>query len=195
MFGLGIWEWIIILIIFSLIQIIVFFIIVGYAIYKKLRGATIEEIEMAKRINRGQGNVSQSAHQTNKDTEDTKIQPLIIITTIIYALQAAPIIFFGITYIIAVIINYVKKDDVKGTWLESHFRWQRNTFWYSLLWAIIVFILAIGISITGAFLNIVALERGLAIFVVFIFIADGIWVIYRIVKGWLNLSDKKKMYA
>lgn len=205
MFGLGIVECIITLIIVSLIQIIVFFIIVGYAIYKKLRGATIEEIEMAKRINKGQGNVSQSAHQTNKDTEDTKLQPLFIITTIIYALQAAPFVLLGITYIVAIIINYVKKGDVKGTWLESHFTWQRNTFWYSLLWAIIgtittgfflemVVLLMMRLSIigdiTGSFLNNIG-----GILVVFVFIADVIWAIYRVVKGWLNLNDKKKMYA
>ncbi len=117
-----------------------------------------------------QESVSQAAPQTEKDRE------LIKITTIIYALQAASFIF-GITYIVAVIINYVKKDDVKGTWLESHFTWQRRTFWYSLLWGIIGAILAF--FVIG----------------IFVLIADGIWVIYRIVKGWLNLSDKKKMYV
>ena len=55
-----------------------------------------------------QESASQSVHQTDKE------QSLVKITTLVYALQAASIIF-GITYIIAVIINYVKKDDVKGT--------------------------------------------------------------------------------
>ncbi len=114
--------------------------------------------------------VSQAAPQTEKDRE------LIRITTIVYALQAASFIF-GITYIVAVIINYVKKDDVKGTWLESHFTWQIKTFWYSLLFGIIG-------AITAFF-----------VIGIFILIADGIWVIYRIVKGWLNLSERKKMYA
>ena len=117
-----------------------------------------------------QESASQSVQQTDKE------QSLVKITTLVYALQAASFIF-GITYIIAVIINYVKKDDVKGTWLETHFTWQIKTFWYSLLFGIIGAIVAF--FVIG----------------IFILIADGIWVIYRIVKGWLNLSDKKKMYA
>lgn len=106
---------------------------------------------------------------------DTVAQPLINITTVVYALQAASFLVF-ITYIIAIIINYVKRDDVKGTWLESHFTWQIKTFWYSLLWALIgalTFILVIGY---------------------FILIADAIWVIYRVAKGWLRLIDRKAMY-
>ncbi len=98
------------------------------------------------------------------------------IGVVVYALQAASFLL-GITFIVAVIINYVKRDDVKGTLLESHFRWQIRTFWFSFLWVIIgamTFIFVIGY---------------------FILIADAIWVIYRIVKGWLRLSDNKEMYA
>ena len=51
----------------------------------------------------------------------------------IYILQALGFVFI-VTPILAVIINYVKDDDVKGSWLESHFRWQKNTFWYGIVW-------------------------------------------------------------
>ncbi|MEO7558195.1 MAG: hypothetical protein ABIT92_03630 [Gammaproteobacteria bacterium] len=98
------------------------------------------------------------------------------ITTVVYALQAVSF-FFVITFIVAVIINYVKRDDVRGTWLESHFRWQIRTFWYGLLWSIlggITFLLIIGY---------------------FILIADAIWIIYRIAKGWLRLVEKKPLYT
>ena len=97
------------------------------------------------------------------------------ITTIIYALQDLSF-FFGISLFAAIIINYVKRDDVRGTWLESHFRWQIRTFWFSLLW-----------SVVGA----VSL-----IFVIgyFILIADMLWLIYRIAKGWLNLANGQQMY-
>lgn len=98
------------------------------------------------------------------------------ITTVVYALQAVSF-FFVITFIVAVIINYVKRDDVRGTWLESHFRWQIRTFWYGLLWSIlggITFFLIIGY---------------------FILIADAIWIIYRIAKGWLRLVEKKPLYT
>ena len=98
------------------------------------------------------------------------------ITMVIYALYAASFVV-GITAIVAIIMNYVKKEDVAGTFLESHFRWQIRTFWFALLWGAIggiTFIVIIGW---------------------FVLIADGIWVIYRIVKGWLRLNDGKAMYT
>ena len=55
------------------------------------------------------------------------------ITTLVYALQAASFLI-GITFLVAVIINYVKQPDVRGTLYESHFRWQIRTFWFSILW-------------------------------------------------------------
>ena len=94
------------------------------------------------------------------------------LTTAVYALQAVGF-FVQITWIVAVVINYVKLDEVKGSWLESHFRWQIRTFWWGLLWAaigVITFLIVIGWLIL---------------------IADGIWLIYRIVKGWLSLNDGK----
>ena len=97
------------------------------------------------------------------------------ITILVYALQALSF-FFGITYLIAVVIDYVKRDDARGTWLESHFRWQIRTFWFSLLWS------AIGI------VTLIILIGWVILF------ADAVWVIYRIVKGWLNLNDGKEMY-
>jgi uncharacterized membrane protein len=75
-----------------------------------------------------------------------------------------------------VIINYVKRDDVKGTWLESHFRWQIRTFWFVLLWSVI------------GFVTTVILVGYVILFV------NAIWLIYRIAKGWLNLRDEKKPY-
>lgn len=98
------------------------------------------------------------------------------VTTVIYALQAASFLF-GPLMIVAVVINYVKKSEVAGTWLESHFRWQIRTFWFSFLWLIIG---AIGVYF---------------IIGIPILIASAIWVIYRIVKGWLDLNDGKEMYT
>ena len=81
--------------------------------------------------------------------------------------------------IIAVVLNYAKRSDVRGTYLESHFSWQIRTFWYAFAWVLIGVILAvtlIGIPISFA-----------------IFFATGIWVLYRIVRGWLALLDRKHM--
>ena len=100
------------------------------------------------------------------------------LTTVIYALQAAgAIVPLVIPWVVAVVLNYVRKDEVAGTWLESHFRWQIRTFWFGLLWIVIGGILAL--AVVG--------------FVV-LFIA-WIWMIYRIVKGWLNLAENKPVPA
>jgi uncharacterized membrane protein len=58
------------------------------------------------------------------------------LTTVVYALQAAGFLVV-ITWIVAVVIDYVKRDEAKGTWLESHFSWQIRTFWWGLLWAVL----------------------------------------------------------
>lgn len=98
------------------------------------------------------------------------------ITTIIYALYLASLIA-GFTWLIAIVMNYIKKDDVAGTWLESHFRWQIRTFWFSLLWAFV------GAVTTLVFIGWLVL------------FANLIWFIYRNVLGWLRLSENKPMYA
>ena len=81
--------------------------------------------------------------------------------------------------IIAVIINYVKRPDVRGTYLETHFSWQIRTFWYALLWVVIMFILVFTvIGIPLAWL---------------IGVVVGLWVLYRIIRGWLALVDGRPM--
>jgi len=94
--------------------------------------------------------------------------------TVVYALQAAGF-FVGITWIAAIVIDYVKRDDARGTWLESHYRWQIRTFWWGLLWAIIG-------SIT------VLLLVGWVVLAV-----TAIWIVYRIAKGWLYLSENRPL--
>jgi uncharacterized membrane protein len=88
---------------------------------------------------------------------------------------------FGWPSIIAVIINYVKRGDARGTWLESHYSWQIRTFWWALLWAIIISI----VSFPLAFLLI-----GLVTWPVGMFIL-GIWSIYRIAIGWSRLTSRR----
>ena len=88
---------------------------------------------------------------------------------------------FGWPSIIAVIINYVKRGDARGTWLASHFEWQIKTFWYAVAASILI-------AICGALLAIVLI--GFAIWAIGFF-ALGIWAIYRIAKGWLRLRDRQ----
>lgn len=99
------------------------------------------------------------------------------LTAVIYGLYAASF-FFGITGIIAIMINYIKKNDVVGTYLESHYQWQIRTFWEGLIYVLIGFVMIFsGIWVAGMPLIIFA----------------GIFVIFRIVKGWLRLNDEKPM--
>jgi uncharacterized membrane protein len=98
------------------------------------------------------------------------------VAMVVYALLAAGF-FTGIAWIVAIVIDYVKLDDAKGTWLESHFSWQIRTFWWGLLWGVIG-------ALTAVFLI------GIAIL-----FADAVWIIYRIVKGWLNLTENKPVPA
>jgi len=105
---------------------------------------------------------------------DEREQQLKTVATVVYALQAFGF-FVGITWIVAVIIDYVKKEDAAGTWLASHYSWQIRTFWWGLLWGVI---------------------GGILVFVVVGFLvlaADAIWIIYRIVKGWLRLSENREV--
>ena len=85
--------------------------------------------------------------------------------------------------IIAVILNYVKRSDVRGTFLESHFRWQIRTFWFTLLWVLIAVLLVVLLAITVIGL---VIPWMLAVLI-------GLWVLYRIIRGWLNLLSGRPM--
>ena len=88
---------------------------------------------------------------------------------------------FGWPSIIAVIVNYVKRGDARGTWLESHFDWQIRTFWLAVAWSIFVFL--IGLPLTLVIV-------GFGVWAVGFFIL-GVWAIYRIAKGWMRLNDRR----
>jgi uncharacterized membrane protein len=117
-------------------------------------------------------------------------------TTLIYALHAFSLVtgilgtatvigafLTGWPSIVAVVLNYVKRGDVSGTWLDSHFRWQIRTFWYGVLWvvlcgALVVLTLGVGLIVVWLPLAIVAL-----------------WFVYRVAHGWLRLNARRPMYA
>jgi uncharacterized membrane protein len=85
--------------------------------------------------------------------------------------------------IIAVILNYIKRSEVAGTWLESHFRWQIRTFWYGALW----------VCLCGLF---VFVTLGLGLLIVWLPLGIvSIWFIYRIARGWMALSNRQPMYS
>ncbi|HEU4926844.1 MAG TPA: hypothetical protein VFT24_07335 [Vicinamibacterales bacterium] len=84
--------------------------------------------------------------------------------------------------IIAVILNYLKRGEVQGTWLESHFRWQIRTFWYGLLWVSLCLLFVIGTL--GIGILIAWLPLGIV----------SIWFIYRVARGWIALNNRRPMY-
>ena len=92
---------------------------------------------------------------------------------------------FGIPSIVAVILNYTKRGDVRGTFLESHFRWQIRTFWFALLWMVVAALLSLPLMLV--LIGFVTLW--LAVVLV------GLWVLYRVLRGWMRLSSRRPMYA
>ena len=106
-----------------------------------------------------------------------------LVTGIIGAATVVGAFLTGWPSIIAVILNYAKRSEVRGTWLESHFRWQIRTFWFGLLWVALcaLFIVAtLGIGLLIAWLPLTLV---------------GLWFIYRIARGWLRLTGHRPMYA
>jgi uncharacterized membrane protein len=86
---------------------------------------------------------------------------------------------FGLPSIAAVIMNYVRRGDARGTYLESHFTWQIRTFWYAALWTLLVFVASgpLMLIVVGFF------TAAIGVFVI------GLWIVYRVIRGWLALKD------
>ncbi|MDO9094560.1 MAG: hypothetical protein Q7U99_18220 [Rubrivivax sp.] len=121
---------------------------------------------------------------------------LVRLTHLVYALHALGLaigafgaasvlgsFLFGWPSIIAVIINYVKRGDVRGTWLESHFTWQIRTFWFALAWAVLVALVSLPLTL---------ILVGIGTWVIGLFLL-GVWAIYRIARGWLRLNGHRPM--
>jgi uncharacterized membrane protein len=121
-------------------------------------------------------------------------ESLVTYTHVIYALHALAVVIGittfhtivgsfvgGLPSIIAVIMNYARRSAVRGTYLESHFRWQIRTFWFALLWAVVCGLVMLTIiGIPFAVLGLAAL---------------GIWIAYRVIRGWVSLRDHRPMYV
>ena len=111
------------------------------------------------------------------------LHALSLLTGIIGAATVVGAFLTGWPSIVAVILNYVKRSQVRGTWLDSHFRWQLRTFWFGLLW----------VSLCALF---VILTLGVGILIAWLPLAFvSVWFVYRIVRGWLALRDGRPMYT
>ena len=106
-----------------------------------------------------------------------------ILTGILGAATIIGAFLTGWPSIIAVVLNYVKRHDVRGTWLESHFRWQIRTFWFGLFWVslcLLFVVVTLGIGILIAWLPLAIVT---------------VWFIYRVARGWIALNDGRQMYS
>jgi uncharacterized membrane protein len=139
-------------------------------------------------------------NETSQTIASSAVDPALInYTHVIYALHALSVIIgvtgaatvvgafvFGIPSIIGVIMNYVRQSEVRGSWLESHFRWQIRTFWFALLWWAVVsivsapLVLLLGLGILTYYLGVIAI---------------GVWLAYRVIRGWLALRESRRMYV
>ena len=117
------------------------------------------------------------------------------LTLVLYVLYIIAIFTGGLLAVIALIINYVKRSDVRGSIFESHFTWQIRTFWWYLAWNIIAFIPIFFLFFTGdnpnAFAG-VALSG--TVFCVAVIFAAWVWIVYRAIRGLIALNDNKPMY-
>jgi uncharacterized membrane protein len=123
-------------------------------------------------------------------------ESLVSYTNVIYALHSLSVLIgittfhmvvgafiWGLPSIVAVIMNYARRSETRGTWLESHFRWQIRTFWYAWLWIFVTSIIAMPLLLIGVGFILGLLGLGLV----------SLWVIYRIIRGWLALRDGRPM--
>jgi uncharacterized membrane protein len=121
-------------------------------------------------------------------------ESLLTYTHVMYALHSVAVLIGVTTFhtiigsfvgslpsIVAVVMNYARRSAARGTYLESHFRWQLRTFWFAVLWAFVSGLALI--SIIGFLAGLLGLA------------ALTIWIVYRLLRGWLALRDKKPMYA
>lgn len=123
-------------------------------------------------------------------------ESLVRVSHLIYALHALGLgigafgaatvlgsFLFGWPSIIAVIIGYVKRGEARGTWLESHFRWQIRTFWFALIWAV-------ALALVSAPLTLVLVGFGTWVLGLLVL---GVWAVYRVARGWLRLNAHEPM--
>lgn len=111
------------------------------------------------------------------------LHALSLVTGVLGAATVIGAFLTGWPSILAVILNYLKRGDVHGTWLDSHFRWQIRTFWFGLLWVSLCLgfiVVTLGIGVLIAWLPLVMIT---------------VWFVYRVARGWLAVNAGQPMYV
>ncbi len=124
-------------------------------------------------------------------------EALIRYNHITYLLYVLSYFTAGLLWIVPIIMNYARRQQAEHTWLATHFDWQIKTFWYSIVFAVIGIVMAViglgglGLGVFSESSNVALGSTGLAALGGLIFLFSFIWQIYRIVKGWIALTDKR----
>ena len=118
------------------------------------------------------------------------------LTLVLYVLYIIAIFTGGLLAVLALIINYVKRSDVRGSIFESHFTWQIRTFWWYLIWNIIAFVPFLFLLFTGqnsdAFAGVALFATSFCLVVITV---AWIWIVYRAIKGIIRLNNSQPMYS
>lgn len=128
---------------------------------------------------------------------DDKQRSLVAYNHVTYLLYVLSYFTAGLLWIVPIVMNYAKRHDADGTWLATHFDWQIKTFWYSIVFftlgglLLLFAIFGIGVSVladsgSGALGSI--LSTGLGILII---VFTAVWHFYRIVRGWIALTDQR----
>ena len=117
------------------------------------------------------------------------------LTIALYVLYIVAIFTAGILAVVALIINYIKFNDVKGSIFESHFTWQIRTFWWYLFWNVMAFVPFFFVFFTGENPNtFVGVAFGASVFCVAVMGLSWVWIVYRAIKGLIRVNDNQPMY-
>ena len=123
------------------------------------------------------------SYSIDKDTNRT-------LTFILYVLYIVAIFSAGILALVALVINYIKLDAVKGSIFESHFRFQIRTFWWYLIWNIIAIIPFFFLFFTQQNSDLFAgVALGATTFCLAVIALSWVWIVYRAIKGIIRLND------
>lgn len=117
------------------------------------------------------------------------------LTIALYVLYIVAIFTAGILAVVALIINYIKFNDVKDSIFESHFTWQIRTFWWYLFWNVMAFVPFFFVFFTGENPNaFVGVAFGASVFCVAVIGLSWVWIVYRAIKGLIRVNDNQPMY-
>ena len=102
-----------------------------------------------------------------------------LLTHVMYALHTLSWFSLGIFSVVAIVLNYVKRDSLPNDFYLSHFRWQARSFWFTLLWLLL----------SSPLWLIFVFPGYVAWFLI------GLWYLYRFVRGWWAFAENRPMPA